>query len=76
MLSEVPRMPESCNDPALRFIHLVDNLYDRNVNLVMSADADPAHLYTGRRHADAYRRTRSRLEEMQSQEYLARAHSS
>lgn len=76
MLSEVPRMPESRNDPALRFIHLVDNLYDRNVNLVMSADADPAHLYTGRRHAGAYRRTRSRLEEMQSQEYLARAHSS
>ncbi len=74
MVSGVPPMDTAANDPALRFIHLVDSLYDRNVNLVMSAAAGPASLYTGTLHAKAFRRTRSRLEEMQSRDYLAQAH--
>ncbi len=74
MVSGVPHMDNEANDPALRFIHLVDSLYDRKVNLVMSAAGEPASLYTGRLHAKAFRRTRSRLEEMQSRDYLAQAH--
>ncbi len=74
MVSNVPHMGSESNDPALRFIHLVDSLYDRNVNLVLSAAGEPASLYKGKRHAGAFRRTRSRLEEMQSRDYLAKAH--
>lgn len=74
LLSDLPVLDDERNDAALRLMHLVDTLYDRNVNLVISAEAAPQGLYTGRRLADRFKRTRSRLEEMQSHEYLARAH--
>jgi cell division protein ZapE len=34
--------------PQRRFVHLVDELYDRHVNLVCTADAAPSALYAGR----------------------------
>ncbi len=54
--------------------HLVDELYDRHVNLVCTAAADPVSLYRGRKLAQAFERTTSRLIEMQSADYLALAH--
>lgn len=74
LLSSVPVLDEGHNDAALRFMHLVDTLYDRNVNLIVSAEAPPDRLYDGRRLAERFARTRSRLEEMQSHDYLARPH--
>lgn len=74
LLSAVPVMDDDDNDAALRFMHLLDTLYDRNVNLVASAEAQPAALYQGTRLAERFARTRSRLEEMQSRDYLARPH--
>jgi len=74
MLSGVPVMGDDQNDAARRFINLLDELYDRNVNLLMTAEAEPAGLYRGQRLAPAFRRTVSRLSEMQSHEYLARPH--
>ena len=74
LLSAVPAMDDDDNDAALRFMHLVDTVYDRNVNLVLSAEAEPAGLYRGTRLAERFQRTHSRLEEMQSRDYLARAH--
>ena len=76
MLSGVPVMGEDQNDAARRFINLLDELYDRNVNLLVSAAAAPDGLYRGKRLAGAFRRTISRLTEMQSHEYLARPHQS
>jgi cell division protein ZapE len=61
-------------DPARRFVHLVDEFYDRNVNLIVSAAAAPTALYSGERQLREFERTGSRLVEMQSQEYLARPH--
>ena len=74
LLGGVPCMGDERGDAALRFVHLVDEFYDRNVKLIVSADAGPAGLYTGKRFADRFERTRSRLEEMRSHEYLARPH--
>jgi cell division protein ZapE len=73
-VSGVPVFEDGRNDPARRFIALVDEFYDRNVKLVLSAHAPPEGLYRGERLAFEYARTRSRLAEMQSHEYLARPH--
>ena len=74
LLSNVPRLDAGSEDPALRFVQLVDEFYDRHVNLLLSAAADPFSLYHGRRHEREFERTSSRLVEMRSAEYLAREH--
>lgn len=74
MVSGVPVFDPTREDEARRFIALVDELYDRNVNLILSAHAAPADLYEGERLGAPFRRTASRLIEMQSEEYLAREH--
>ena len=73
-LSDVPVFQEADDDAARRFISLVDELYDRRVKLVASAAAEPDQLYRGERLRDAFARTASRLVEMRSHDYLARAH--
>lgn len=74
IVSDLPILTETRENAARRFISLVDELYDRNVNLVLSAAAAPAALYRGERLQREFERTASRLIEMQSQEYLAREH--
>jgi cell division protein ZapE len=73
-VSGVPVFADGDNDAARRFIALVDEFYDRNVKLVLSAAAPPDALYRGERLAFEFQRTRSRLAEMQTHEYLARPH--
>lgn len=70
----VPVLDASRDDAARRFIALVDEFYDRGVKLVLSAHAPPDRLYAGDRLAFEFERTRSRLAEMQTHEYLARPH--
>ena len=74
LVSNVPRFDASKEDPARRFVHLVDEFYDRRVNLLLSAAADPLSLYQGHRLEREFERTSSRLVEMQSAEYLALEH--
>jgi len=74
LLGGIPRFDGSNDDPARRFVHLVDEFYDRHVNLVCTADAAPQDLYAGERLAAAFERTASRLVEMQSAGYLALEH--
>lgn len=76
LLSNVPILGSSLvgEDASKRFVHLIDEFYDRNVNLIVSAAAEPTLLYRGNRHRQEFARTESRLIEMQSAEYLARAH--
>jgi cell division protein ZapE len=73
-VSDVPLLDADHEDEARRFVALVDELYDRNVNLVVSAAVAPAELYRGTRVRPLFERTASRLTEMQSEEYLAREH--
>jgi len=73
-LSHIPLLGEHQDDATRRFIALVDEFYDQGVKLIVSAAAAPAALYTGQRLGFEFRRTASRLVEMQSDEYLARGH--
>ena len=65
--------PEKRNEAA-RFVTLIDALYDHKVKLLAAADAEPAALYPTGHGAFEFARTVSRLEEMQSADYLAEGH--
>ena len=74
VLDGIPRLGPGNYDVARRFIVLVDALYDHRVKLVASAGAMPDQLYERGDGAKAFERTASRLEEMQSQDYLGLQH--
>jgi cell division protein ZapE len=74
VVSNIPELNQSNNDAARRFINLVDEFYDRNVKLAISAAQPLELLYQGENLAFEFERTRSRLLEMQSYEYLGRPH--
>ncbi len=71
MLSDVPEMPVRLASEARRFTWLVDVLYDRRCKLVISAEVPPEKLYTEGPMSHEFPRTVSRLNEMQSKEYLS-----
>lgn len=74
VISNVPQFTPQTEDGARRFIELVDEVYDRGVNLVLSAAVPIVELYDGDRLRAEFARTESRLIEMQSDDYLAREH--
>ncbi len=74
MLSGIPQQAEDDASATRRFITLVDEFYDHNVKLLISAETTIDQLYTGKKLAFEYQRTASRLIEMQSYDYLARPH--
>jgi cell division protein ZapE len=74
MISNITVMDWQMEDQARRFLNLVDEFYDHNVKLIVSADARPVEIYGGKKLQFEYRRTVSRLQEMQSHDYLARQH--
>jgi cell division protein ZapE len=74
LISGVPVMGVEQDDQARRFITMIDEFYDRNVKLVLSAEKPLLQLYAGRRLEFEFERTYSRLQEMQSREYLGREH--
>lgn len=74
LLSGVPIMGRLEEDQARRFINLVDVLYDHNVKLIVSAAGTVDQLYHGTRVEFEFQRTISRLQEMQSHNYLGLQH--
>jgi cell division protein ZapE len=53
---------------------LIDTLYDQGVKLICSAETGPDQIYPAGDGAESFRRTASRLAEMQSDDYLKRGH--
>lgn len=74
IISNVPILGKEKDDQARRFINMVDEFYDRNVKVIMSAEAPITELYAGGRLGFEFERTESRLLEMQSREYLEAPH--
>ncbi|CAM7426728.1 MAG: cell division protein ZapE [Enterobacteriaceae bacterium] len=74
MLFDVPVMTPLMESEARRFIALVDEFYERHVKLVVSAAVPLYEIYQGERLKFEFQRCLSRLQEMQSEEYLKRQH--
>lgn len=74
LVANVQQLGPRQEDRARRFINLVDEFYDRGVKLILSAEVAIEDLYQGERLTFEFERTRSRLLEMQSHEYLGREH--
>jgi len=72
MISDIPIMSSMQNDAARRFVNMIDEFYDRHVNVIVTAEAVPTELYIGTRLAFEFERTASRLIEMQSKSYLSK----
>ncbi|MDP9089106.1 MAG: cell division protein ZapE [Pseudomonadota bacterium] len=73
-ISNIPQFSTINENAARRFIMLIDEFYDRNVNIVVSAAAPPHLLYRGEGLRVEFLRAASRLVEMQTQQYLAGEH--
>lgn len=74
LLDGIPRLGPENFDKARRFITLVDALYEHRVKLVASAEAVPDLLYERGENAAMFARTASRLNEMQSKDWLSLPH--
>ncbi|TEW56649.1 cell division protein ZapE [Psychromonas sp. RZ22] len=74
LVANIPQMNDQHNDLTRRFIAMVDEFYDRNVVLIISAEVDILSLYQGSRLSFEFQRCVSRLLEMQSKAYLSKAH--
>jgi cell division protein ZapE len=73
-VSDMPQLSATNDNQARRFINMVDEFYDRGVKLFVSAATAPEEIHTGTQLSFEFRRTLSRLTEMQSKEYLALPH--
>lgn len=74
LLSGVKAMGRQNDDVARRFIALVDEFYERHVKLIISAEVALEALYMEGILNFEFKRCISRLQEMQSRDYLARPH--
>ncbi|MCU7813750.1 MAG: AFG1 family ATPase [Candidatus Thiodiazotropha sp. (ex Rostrolucina anterorostrata)] len=73
-ISDIPCLDGTWDDRTRRFINLIDVFYDQKVKVVISAEDQPDKLYSGTRLAFEFKRTASRLKEMQSVAYLETPH--
>ena len=73
-MDDIPKLTPEKRNEAKRFVTLIDALYEAKTKFVCSADAPPEDLYPKGDGAFEFTRTASRLREMQSDVYLAMAH--
>lgn len=71
-ISNIPALTENHTLQTIMFIHLIDVMYDRGIKLIISAAVPLAELYVRGEMKDSFQRTLSRLNEMQSVDYLNR----
>ncbi|MCH1568126.1 MAG: AFG1 family ATPase [Alphaproteobacteria bacterium] len=74
VLDNIPLLEAQKKNEAVRFVTLIDALYEAKVKLIASADGPPEKLYPEGDEAFEFERTVSRLMEMQSRDYLALDH--
>jgi cell division protein ZapE len=67
----IPRLSPQQRNEARRFNILIDTLYEARVLLIASAEVPPEEIYQAGDGTTQFRRTVSRLIEMQSEDYIA-----
>lgn len=70
----IPQFTHDNASEATRFIHFIDALYEHGVKFLCSAAMPPDLLYQSGNSGFEFKRTVSRLMEMQSEDYLAKGH--
>lgn len=71
-ISRIPRLTINHTAQAIMLINLIDVMYDRGIKLVVTAEVAIDELYTSGEMQEPFKRTKSRLKEMQSIDYLRR----
>ena len=74
LVSDIPLLTESKENETRRFIALIDECYERKVNLIISSEKKIKEIYSGSKLLKPIERTLSRLEEMKSREFLSLPH--
>jgi cell division protein ZapE len=74
IMAEIPKLTAKKRNEAKRFMILIDVLYEHKVKLICTAEVPVQELYTEGAGAFEFRRTASRLAEMQSEAYLQSKH--
>ncbi len=69
IVTEIPVLDEFHEDAAKRFLLLIDELYDRRIDLILSSAVEVEKIYTGKKLQFEFERLQSRLFEMQSLDY-------
>jgi cell division protein ZapE len=67
----IPRLSPQQRNEARRFNILIDTFYEAHTLLIASAEVPPEEIYTAGDGTFEFRRTVSRLIEMQSEDYIA-----
>lgn len=70
IIKNIPKMLNEDHNQALRFITLIDCLYENKSRLICSAETEIENLYNGKQHKFEFARTVSRLKEMSQEDYL------
>jgi cell division protein ZapE len=74
LISDIPQLTPEKRNEAKRFVNLIDELYEHKVKLICTAAEPPQKLYVEGHGAFEFKRTVSRLLEMQSEVYLKQPH--
>lgn len=69
IVTDIPQLDEFKEDAAKRFLLLIDELYDRRIDLILSSAVPIETIYSGKKIAFEFDRLQSRLFEMQSKDY-------
>lgn len=69
ILRNVPIIPQDHTDEVIRFINLIDNVYFSKIQFFMTSETEPEKLYTKGFRVKEFKRTISRLNEMESTDY-------
>ena len=70
MVDNIPQLSRSNFNEAKRFVTLIDAAYEAKIRFICSAAAEPEMLYTEGEGSFEFRRTASRLREMQSKNWM------
>ena len=63
-IEEIPNFDEYNSNQQLRFITLIDILYDKKISLTLSMESELEKISTSKKHSEIFKRTVSRLYEM------------